>query len=91
MFTPDIHHALLRGPADLPPTPPMTPTRDALPIRAATTLRHTLSTNLSFFADAYKRKYGMPGPPLHDALTIAYISNPELFTGPCSVIPLLES
>ncbi|GAA5832426.1 hypothetical protein JCM3766R1_003069 [Sporobolomyces carnicolor] len=80
LFTPDIHHALLRGPADLPPTPPMTPTRDALPIRAATTLRHTLSTNLSFFADAYKRKYGMPGPPLHDALTIAYISNPELFT-----------
>ena len=59
----------------------MTPTRDQLSIRAATTLRRTLSTNLSFFAEAYKRKYGMPGPPLHDALTVAYISNPELFTG----------
>ncbi|GAA5874752.1 hypothetical protein JCM16303_002972 [Sporobolomyces ruberrimus] len=80
LFTPDIHHQLLRGPTNLPPTPPMTPTKDALSTRAATTLRHTLSTNLSFFAEAYKRKYGMPGPPLHDALTIAYISNPELFT-----------
>ncbi|GAA6020879.1 hypothetical protein JCM11491_000018 [Sporobolomyces phaffii] len=80
LFTPDVHHALLRGPANLPPTPPMTPTKDSLSTRAATTLRHTLSTNLSFFAEAYKRKYGLPGPPLHDALTIAYISNPELFT-----------
>ncbi|GAA5859769.1 hypothetical protein JCM5353_004528 [Sporobolomyces roseus] len=80
LFTPDIHRQLLRGPSSLPPTPPMTPTRDQLSTRAATTLRHTLSTNLSFFAEAYKRKYGMPGPPLHDALTIAYISNPELFT-----------
>ncbi|GAA5947975.1 hypothetical protein JCM3765_007051 [Sporobolomyces pararoseus] len=80
LFTPDIHHLLLRGPADLPPTPPMTPNKDSLSTRPATTLRHTLSTNLSFFAAAYKRKYGMAGPPLHDALTIAYISNPELFT-----------
>ncbi|GAA5893789.1 nucleoside hydrolase [Sporobolomyces salmoneus] len=81
LFTPDIHHSLLRGRRDLPPTPPLTPTtRDSLSTRAATTMRHTLSTNLSFFAEAYKRKYDMPGPPLHDALTIAYISNPELFT-----------
>ncbi|GAA5925690.1 nucleoside hydrolase [Sporobolomyces koalae] len=80
LFTPEIHHALLRGPAHLPPSPPMTPTTGSRSIRAATTLRHVLSTNLSYFAAAYKRKYGMPGPPLHDALTIAYISNPELFT-----------
>lgn len=80
LFTPAIHNMLLRGPASLPPTPPMTPTKDSLSTRAATVLRHTLSTNLSFFAEAYKRKYGMAGPPLHDALTIGYITHPDLFT-----------
>ncbi|GAA6062780.1 hypothetical protein JCM10212_006893 [Sporobolomyces blumeae] len=80
LFTPDIHRMLLCGSTRLPDTPPRTPTRDGHPVRAATTLRHALSTNLWFFAEAYKAKYGMPGPPLHDALTIAYISNPELFT-----------
>ena len=44
-------------------------------------LRHTLSTLISFFKEAYKATFGfMDGPPLHDALTIAYVSQPELFT-----------
>lgn len=47
---------------------------------AATPLRHTLSTLISFFAESYKSTFGFElGPPLHDALTIAYVSNPELF------------
>ena len=45
-------------------------------------LRHTLSTLISFFKDTYESTFGfMDGPPLHDALTIAYVSRPELFTG----------
>lgn len=45
-------------------------------------LRHTLSTLISFFAEAYKATFGfVDGPPIHDALTIAYVSQPELFTG----------
>jgi len=45
-------------------------------------LRYTLSTLISFFKDAYQSVFGfMDGPPLHDALTIAYVSKPELFTG----------
>lgn len=48
--------------------------------KAQTPLRHTLSTLISFFADAYKSEFGFnDGPPLHDALTIAYVSQPELF------------
>ena len=47
----------------------------------STPLRHTLSTNLIFFAEAYRAKYGFLGPPLHDALTVAFISHPELFQG----------
>ena len=44
-------------------------------------LRYTLSTLISFFKDAYQSVFGfMDGPPLHDALTIAYVSKPELFT-----------
>ncbi|GAA5858099.1 hypothetical protein JCM1840_001041 [Sporobolomyces johnsonii] len=79
LFTSDIHRLLLQPRSDLPPTPPTTPP-EKLPA-ASTPLRHTLSTNLSFFAQAYKEKYNLPGPPLHDALTVAYISNPELFKG----------
>ena len=45
-----------------------------------TPLRHTLSTLLTYFADTYKATFGFEdGPPLHDALTIAYIARPELF------------
>ncbi|KAI0265218.1 nucleoside hydrolase [Gloeopeniophorella convolvens] len=48
---------------------------------ASSKLRHTLSTLISFFKEAYKSTFGFTdGPPLHDALTIAYISRPELFT-----------
>ncbi|KAF8076688.1 uridine nucleosidase [Lyophyllum atratum] len=48
---------------------------------AATNLRHTLSTIISFFAATYKSTFGFnDGPPLHDALTVAYVSHPELFT-----------
>jgi len=48
--------------------------------RASTNLRHTLSTLISFFAESYKSTFGFnDGPPLHDALTIAYVAQPELF------------
>lgn len=43
-------------------------------------LRYTLSTLITFFADTYKHTFGFnTGPPLHDALTIAYIAHPEFF------------
>jgi len=51
----------------------------ALP-EPATNFRHTLSTLISFFADTYKSTFGFnDGPPLHDALTIAYVAQPDLF------------
>ncbi len=51
----------------------------SLPL-ATTPLRHTLSTLLSFFAESYRSTFRFTqGPPLHDALTIAYIVHPELF------------
>ncbi|ESK95141.1 cytidine uridine-specific hydrolase [Moniliophthora roreri MCA 2997] len=54
-------------------------TGDSLP-PASTNLRHTLSTLISFFADSCKSTFGFDqGPPLHDALTVAYVSQPELF------------
>jgi len=44
-------------------------------------LRHTLSTLITFFADSYKATFGfVDGPPLHDALTIAFVSRPDLFS-----------
>jgi uridine nucleosidase len=44
-------------------------------------LRYMLSTVVSSFKEAYKSVFGfMDGPPLHDPLTIAYVSKPELFT-----------
>ncbi|TBU47238.1 nucleoside hydrolase [Dichomitus squalens] len=49
--------------------------------KAITPLRHMLSTLIGFFAESYKYTFGfIDGPPLHDALTIAYIEKPELFT-----------
>jgi len=43
-------------------------------------LRYTLSTLITFFADTYKHTFGFnSGPPLHDALTIAYVAHPEFF------------
>ncbi|TNY24642.1 Inosine/uridine-preferring nucleoside hydrolase domain-containing protein [Rhodotorula diobovata] len=82
LFTPSIHRLLLQPrPTHLPPTPPLTPTGVGTLPRALTPLRHTLSTNLSSFAEAYRLKYGMDGPPLHDALTVAFAAHPELFKG----------
>lgn len=38
------------------------------------------SSVISFFAGTYKSTFGFDqGPPLHDALTITYVSHPELF------------
>ncbi|KAF8914244.1 Inosine/uridine-preferring nucleoside hydrolase domain-containing protein [Gymnopilus junonius] len=48
--------------------------------KASTNLRHTLSTLINFFADSYRLTFGFKdGPPLHDALTIAYVAYPSLF------------
>jgi len=45
-----------------------------------TNVRRTLSTLINFFAASYKSTFGFhDGPPLHDALTIAYIARPDLF------------
>jgi uridine nucleosidase len=55
------------------------PNDDVLP-PPATNLRHTLSTLITFFGETYKSTFGFnDGPPLHDALTVGYVSNPELF------------
>lgn len=49
--------------------------------KASTNLRHTLSTLIGFFAESYRSTFGFQdGPPLHDALTVAYVTRPDLFT-----------
>lgn len=46
----------------------------------ASALRYMLSTLVSYFAASYESTFGFTdGPPLHDALTIAYVIRPELF------------
>ncbi|KAG6373819.1 Inosine/uridine-preferring nucleoside hydrolase domain-containing protein [Boletus reticuloceps] len=48
----------------------------------ATNLRKMLSSLVTYFGDTYREIFGFEnGPPLHDALTIAYVSNPALFEG----------
>ncbi|KAI5993631.1 Inosine/uridine-preferring nucleoside hydrolase domain-containing protein [Pisolithus albus] len=48
----------------------------------STSLRLMLSSLITFFAHTYKEVFGFDyGPPLHDALTVAYVSNPNLFKG----------
>ncbi len=48
---------------------------------ASTPLRHTISTIIGFFASSYKSTFGFnDGPPLHDALTIAYVCYPQIFS-----------
>jgi uridine nucleosidase len=65
-------HSLLLSPSSIPNL--------NLP-KATTALRHLLSTLISFFAASYSSTFGfILGPPLHDALTIAYVTHPELFT-----------
>ncbi|KAF7332358.1 RNA polymerase I-specific transcription initiation factor RRN3 [Mycena kentingensis (nom. inval.)] len=69
-----IHAKLLS-----PSTAPLQDAASPLP-RASTSLRHMLSTLISFFADTYKTTFGFnDGPPLHDALTVAYVAYPEWF------------
>lgn len=48
--------------------------------KAESSLRHTLFTLINYFAASYDSTFGFKdGPPLHDALTIAYVSSPQLF------------
>ncbi|KAF8630629.1 hypothetical protein AX15_002780 [Amanita polypyramis BW_CC] len=50
------------------------------PEGATSKLRHILSTLVGFFTESNKATFGfMDGPPLHDLLTIAYVSRPDLF------------
>jgi uridine nucleosidase len=71
IVTRKIHGRLLDPASDLDST---------VLAKPATNLRHTLSTLISFFADTYKSTFGFnDGPPLHDALTIAYVARPDLF------------
>ncbi|KAJ8455456.1 hypothetical protein ONZ51_g12453 [Trametes cubensis] len=73
IVTQSIHRRLLN--------PNVSPSPDGTLPPAATPLRHMLSTLLNFFTESYKSTFGfMDGPPLHDALTIAYVAMPELFT-----------
>ena len=77
IVTKEIHSQLLE-PASSPPSE--SKLEDQVP-KASTKLRHTLSTLISFFADSYRSTFGFQhGPPLHDALTVAYVTRPELFT-----------
>lgn len=62
------------------------PTRDPAPHSseplppARTPLRHTISTLLTFFAKTYRDVFGFAqGPPVHDALVVAYIAKPQAF------------
>jgi|ERR1700722_814279 uridine nucleosidase len=49
--------------------------------QASTNLRYMLSSIITYFTDSYKSTFGFKdGPPIHDALTIAYVARPELFT-----------
>ena len=49
--------------------------------RASSKLRHTLSSIIAHFTESYKAVFGFnDGPPLHDALTLGYVSRPSLFS-----------
>ncbi|GAA5980812.1 hypothetical protein JCM10908_003876 [Rhodotorula pacifica] len=49
-------------------------------LKAHTPLRHTLHTLLNFFAATYKHVFSFDeGPPVHDALCIAYLARPDIF------------
>ncbi len=81
----EIQHRLLSGSCP-PDTRNPTSTSSSAPYpplpAALTPLRHTLATVITYFAASYKSVFGFhDGPPLHDALTIAYLHSPELFKG----------
>lgn len=73
ILTRAIHRRLL--------APASSPAEASTPLPAAITpLRRMLSTLVSFFAESYESTFGFTkGPPIHDALTIAYVFNPQLF------------
>lgn len=74
IFHVDAHRYLLDPSLD-----PSTQRERPLPA-ARTPLRHTLSTLLTFFAQTYKDVFGFEkGPPVHDALVVAYIAKPQCF------------
>lgn len=84
IVTSTVHSHLLSA-ASFPPnaadtsTPPTSEPNATLP-QPATPLRHTLSTLINFFKEAYATIFGFhTGPPLHDALTVAYVVDPSLF------------
>src|SRR6266404_902327 len=67
----DSVHVNLTNPAD----------HEAPSGTASSQFRHMLSTLISFFKESYKSTFGfLDGPPLHDALTVAYVCRPDLFT-----------
>ncbi|CEQ38872.1 SPOSA6832_00338 [Sporobolomyces salmonicolor] len=79
LFRTSDHDALLVPPSALPE---LTSAVAASPSRAHTPLRHSLSTLLMFFASTYASVFDFQdGPPIHDALCIAYLAKPELFRG----------
>ncbi|GAA5873068.1 hypothetical protein JCM3774_000327 [Rhodotorula dairenensis] len=57
-----------------------TPDTSTAPLKAHTPLRHMLHTLLNFFAATYKHVFSFDeGPPVHDALCIAYLARPDIF------------
>ncbi|KWU42102.1 uridine nucleosidase [Rhodotorula sp. JG-1b] len=59
---------------------PATASSSSSPLKAHTPLRHTLHTLLNFFAATYKHVFSFnEGPPVHDALCIAYLARPDIF------------
>ncbi|TNY19575.1 uridine nucleosidase [Rhodotorula diobovata] len=82
LFRTHDHHKLLVPPSALPSLPETTPDATANPAKAHTPLRHTMSTLLTFFASTYSAVFNFQdGPPVHDALCIAYLARPEIFQG----------
>ena len=75
MFPLDVTHQALALPAHL----------EAM-WRIGTPVGDAVAGMLDFFGDYDIEKYGMPGAPLHDPCVIAYLLEPELFSGrPCHV------
>lgn len=85
IVTYEIQHCLLAGvyPSSISTSDKLIPGSPYPPLPTPKTpLRHTLGTIINYFASSYKSVFGFPsGPPLHDALTIAYVQKPELFQG----------
>jgi uridine nucleosidase len=68
-------HRLILDPGSQP-----TADVEVLPL-PKTPLRHMLSSLVNFVSERYKKKFKFAhGGPIHDALTIAYVAHPELFT-----------